>query len=297
MGERGTVRRVSDDLFAAAAADRLSRQAPLASRMRPRTLDEVVGQGHLLGSGQPARRLIEADGCRGDPLGPAGHGQDHPGRARRQPHRTEFVALSAVTAGGQGRTREIARARRLGERARARSCSSTRSIGSTRPSRTPSCPRSRSGLLTLIGATTENPFFEVNPPLLSRSTLFRLEPLDDADLPRWSSAGLAAERAEAAPEPSTTGRPRRRRRPPGAHGAGGGRRPRPAGATRRAVVDLGRRRGGPRPGAPLRRGRALRRDQRVHQEQSGDRTPMPGCTGWPACWRRVRTPASSPAGS
>ena len=75
---------------------------------------------------------------------------------------------------------------------RARSCSSTRSIASPRRSRTPCCPAVEDGTLVLIGATTENPFFEVNPPLRSRSTLFRLEPLGPDDLRVLVGRGLDA---------------------------------------------------------------------------------------------------------
>ena len=80
---------------------------------------------------------------------------------------------------------------------RARSCSSTRSTVSASRSRTPCCPAVEDGTLTLIGATTENPFFEVNPPLRSRSTLFRLEPLDGAAMRTLVERGLQAEGATA----------------------------------------------------------------------------------------------------
>ena len=70
----------ADDLFSGAADERLSARAPLAARLRPRTLDEIVGQQHLVGPGAPLRALIESDRLDlGHPVGAAGHRQDHPG--------------------------------------------------------------------------------------------------------------------------------------------------------------------------------------------------------------------------
>ena len=158
------------DLFAAAAEDRLTRQAPLAARLRPATLDDVVGQEHLLGPGRPLRTLIEADRLSSVILwGPPGTGKTTLAQLIAHTTAKAYVQLSAVTATVKDVREVIARAPATASAsaARARSCSSTRSTGSTRPSRTPCCPSVESGLLVLIGATTENPYFEVNPPLLS----------------------------------------------------------------------------------------------------------------------------------
>ena len=132
---------MADDLFSAAVAERLERRAPLAARLRPRTLDDVVGQQHLLGAGRPLRVLIEADRLSSVILwGPPGTGKTTIARLVAGATSKAFEPLSAVTAGVKD-VREVAeraRARRRRARARARSSSSTRCTGSTAPSRTPS---------------------------------------------------------------------------------------------------------------------------------------------------------------
>src|SRR6187397_1962417 len=91
---------MAGDLFAAAAAERLARQAPLASRLRPTTLDEVVGQDQLMGSGKPLRTLIEADRLGSIILwGPPGTGKTTIARVIASRTNREFIALSAVSAG------------------------------------------------------------------------------------------------------------------------------------------------------------------------------------------------------
>ena len=139
---------MADDLFSAAAEDRLARQAPLAARLRPRTLDDVVGQDHLLGPGQPLRALIEADRLSSVILwGPPGTGKTTLARLIAGHTSKAFETLSAVTAGVKD-VRDVVGPRPSsgwGSGARARSCSSTRSTGSTRPSRTPCCRRSSAG--------------------------------------------------------------------------------------------------------------------------------------------------------
>ena len=140
-------------------------RAPLAARLRPRTLDEVVGQRHLVAPGRAAAGAGRGGPAGlGDPVGAAGDRQDHPGPGGgRRSTAKEFVPLSAVASGVKDVREALEGARRrLGERGRGRSCSSTRSTGSTRPSRTCSCPAVEEGLVVLVGATTENPFFEVN---------------------------------------------------------------------------------------------------------------------------------------
>ena len=134
------------DLFAAAATDRLTRQAPLAARLRPATLDEVVGQEHLLGPGRPLRALIEADRLSSVILwGPPGTGKTTLAQLIAHTTAKAFVQLSAVTATVKDVREVAAAAPRTGSASatRARSCSSTRSTGSTRPSRTRCCRRSR----------------------------------------------------------------------------------------------------------------------------------------------------------
>ena len=140
--------RAVSDLFADAAARRLPDSAPLAMRLRPATLDEFVGQQHVLGRGSALRTAIAEDRVRSAIFfGPPGSGQDDACADRRRDDRRRVRGAL----GGLGERRR--RPRGPGPRARAprapraggRSCSSTRSTGSTRRSRTPCCPRSRRG--------------------------------------------------------------------------------------------------------------------------------------------------------
>ncbi|PYE51108.1 replication-associated recombination protein A [Deinococcus yavapaiensis] len=157
--------------------------APLAERMRPRTLDEIVGQQHLLGPGKPLRRMLE--GGRLSSLifwGPPGVGKTTLARLVADLVRAHFVALSAVTAG-------VKDVRAAVEEAQRRAPSGERTIlfldeihRFNKAQQDALLPHVERGLLTLIGATTENPSFEVNPALRSRARVLVLEPLTREDL-------------------------------------------------------------------------------------------------------------------
>ena len=188
---------MNSDLFAAAAEQRLERRQPLASRMRPIRLDDIVGQKHLLGPGKPLRRLIEADRLSSVVLwGPAGTGKTTLARVVARSTAKSFVQLSAVTATVKDVREEIAKARqRLGEREQATILFLDEVHRFNKSQQDSLLPAVESGLIVLIGATTENPYFEVNAPLLSRSTLFRLEPLDDEAVEQLLRRGLTVEKA------------------------------------------------------------------------------------------------------
>ncbi|MBV9099238.1 MAG: AAA family ATPase, partial [Frankiaceae bacterium] len=169
-------------MFGAAAAEAARAVAPLAARLRPATLDEVVGQEHLLGPGSPLRRLVEGGGTTSVLLwGPPGSGKTTIARLLAAGRR--FVELSAVTAGVKDVRAAVEEAKdRLG-------MSDERTVlfvdevhRFTKSQQDALLPGVESGLVTFVGATTENPFFSVISPLLSRSLLLTLEPLDDDDI-------------------------------------------------------------------------------------------------------------------
>ncbi len=191
-----------DDLFSGAAQERLAARAPLAARLRPRTLDDIVGQQHLVGPGSPLRALIESDRLTSAILwGPPGTGKTTLASVVATATAKQFVPLSAVTAGVKDVREVVEGARRLlGEQGRGTILFLDEVHRFNRSQQDALLPSVEDGLLVLIGATTENPFFEVNAPLMSRSTLWRLEPLSDDELREVVARGLAAEGAAAEPD-------------------------------------------------------------------------------------------------
>lgn len=189
-------------LFEAAAEERLRSRAPLAARLRPRTLDEVVGQRHLVGAGAPLRVLVESDRLGSVVLwGPPGTGKTTLARLLADGTSKEFVPLSAVAAGVKDVRDAIdAARRRLGEQGRGTILFVDEVHRFNKAQQDVLLPAVEDGLVVLVGATTENPFFEVNPPLMSRATLWRLEALGDEDMGVLISRGLEAEGAVASSE-------------------------------------------------------------------------------------------------
>src|ERR687884_395642 len=172
------------DLFDDAAAQRLPEVAPLALRLRPRSLEEFVGQEHVLAPGSALRLAIEEDRVRSAIFyGPPGSGKTTLARIIAKTTGAEFEELSAVSA-------SVADVRAVMQRARERlGTTSTRTIlfldeihRFNKAQQDALLPAVEEGLITLIGATTENPYFEVNSALLSRLQLYELEPLGEQGL-------------------------------------------------------------------------------------------------------------------
>jgi putative ATPase len=167
------------NLFAEAARARAARHAPLAARMRPRSLDEFVGQEHLVGEGRVLRRAIDADQLPSMVFwGPPGAGKTTLARIIASLTQSHFEPVSAVASGVADLRRVVAEARdRLGEQGLRTILFIDEIHRFNKAQQDVVLPYVEDGTITLIGATTENPSFEVISPLLSRSRVFKLEPL------------------------------------------------------------------------------------------------------------------------
>src|ERR1700716_1519013 len=182
------------------AAEVSDRGAPLAARMRPRSLDEFVGQEHIVGPGSPLRALIETDRLSSVILwGPPGTGKTSLASIIARATRAHYIEVSAVSAGVADVRRAIEQGKEM-LKANRRTILFIDEIHRFNKSQQDALLKAvESGWVILIGATTENPFFEVNSPLLSRSLLFRLEALSPEEVRAVADRALKdAERGLAA---------------------------------------------------------------------------------------------------
>jgi putative ATPase len=157
--------------------------APLAERLRPKTIDEVIGQRHLLGPGKPLRVAFESGRLHSMILwGPPGVGKTTLARLMADAFAAQFIAMSAVLGGVKDIREAVERAQAARTTGRATVVFVDEVHRFNKSQQDAFLPHVESGLFTFIGATTENPSFEVNSALLSRATVHVLKPLDDADL-------------------------------------------------------------------------------------------------------------------
>jgi putative ATPase len=181
------------DLFAASRAANIARAAPLAARMRPRRLADYVGQEAIVGPGRLLRRLIESDRLGSIILyGPPGVGKTTLAEIIAHETRRRFVELSATAAGVKELRDVLDAARRRLEDDGARTCLFIDEIHRfNKAQQDVLLPDVEQGVIALIGATTQNPFFALTPALVSRSRIFELAPLAPTDIGALLDRALA----------------------------------------------------------------------------------------------------------
>ncbi|MEM8857811.1 MAG: AAA family ATPase [Chloroflexota bacterium] len=173
-----------DDLFKYARKQQIEDESPLANRMRPRTLDEYIGQEHIIGPGRLLRRAIQADQLSSLIFyGPPGTGKTTLAMVIANSTSSHFITINAVLAGVKDIREAIAAAE---ERRNLHNLRTTLFVDEVhrwnRAQQDALLPHVERGTILLIGATTENPYFTVNQALVSRSRIFQLKPLTDDDL-------------------------------------------------------------------------------------------------------------------
>lgn len=184
---------MSDDLFAGAAPKEST--GPLADRMRPRRLDEFIGQDHIVGPGRLLRRAIQRDRLSSIILsGPPGTGKTTLARVIANTTSSRFISINAVLSGVQAIRDSVDSAKRERDLYDRRTILFVDEVHRWNKAQQDALlPFVENGTIILIGATTENPFFEVNKALVSRSRVFQLRPLGDGDLLAAARAALLDE--------------------------------------------------------------------------------------------------------
>jgi len=172
------------DLFERQSQDQIQKEAPLAARMRPRTLEEFVGQEHIVGPGRVLRKAIESNQLPSIILwGPPGSGKTTLANIIANSTNSHFSPVSAVSAGVADLRKIIEEARERRKLYQQKTILFIDEIHRFNKGQQDAIlPFVEDGTVTLIGATTENPSFEVNTPLLSRSRVFVLKPLSDKEI-------------------------------------------------------------------------------------------------------------------
>jgi putative ATPase len=183
----------SSDLFDARRQELTEQEAPLAARMRPRTLDDFAGQQHIVGPGRLLRRAIQADQLSSVIFyGPPGTGKTTLARIIANTTRAHFIAINAVLAGVNDIRQAVAVAQeRRGQFGQRTILFVDEVHRFNKAQQDALLPWVENGTVILIGATTENPYFEVNKPLVSRSRIFQLRPLVEEDLVQIARQALA----------------------------------------------------------------------------------------------------------
>jgi putative ATPase len=181
------------DLFSHTAQERIRQEAPLAARMRPRMLDEFVGQNHIVGPGRLLRRAIQADQLSSLIFyGPPGTGKTTLAMVIANSTRSHFITINAVLAGVKEIREAIETARERRELYGQRTTLFVDEVHRWNKAQQDALlPHVENGTIILIGATTENPYFEVNKALVSRSRIFQLRPLTEDDLRAVALQALA----------------------------------------------------------------------------------------------------------